>query len=123
MKNFKAFSFLHSAGSDTLFPRIVFVSTAKETWDTLKEEFQGSVRTKAIHILYLRRDFANLRKKDSESIKDFVSKIMKMVNHMMIYGEIFKDKGVEEIILINLPEKFDSKITSMKNQDIYLCLL
>ena len=34
-KNFKALSFLYSAVSEAIFPRIVSATTAKEAWDTL----------------------------------------------------------------------------------------
>ncbi|GAV79391.1 hypothetical protein CFOL_v3_22856 [Cephalotus follicularis] len=39
MKNFKELSLLYSTVSDTLFHRIVSVSTTNEACDTLKEEF------------------------------------------------------------------------------------
>ncbi|GAV84625.1 UBN2 domain-containing protein [Cephalotus follicularis] len=112
--NFKALSLLHSAVIETIFPRIIGVSMAKEAWDILKEEFYGYDRTRAIRLLHLRRDFANLKMKESKSIKDFVSKLMEVVNQMKIYGEVFIDKAVVEKVLINLTEKFDPKIAAIK---------
>ncbi|GAV66773.1 UBN2 domain-containing protein [Cephalotus follicularis] len=110
-KNFKALSLLHSAVTESLFPRIVGATTAKEAWDTLKEEFQGSKRTRAIRLLHLRREFANLKMKASESVKDFVSRLMEIVNQMKIYGEKFTDQVIVEKVLISLTENFDSKIS------------
>lgn len=34
-KNFKALSFIHSAVTEVIFPRIVGATTAKQAWDTL----------------------------------------------------------------------------------------
>ncbi|GAV90345.1 UBN2 domain-containing protein [Cephalotus follicularis] len=79
-KNFKALSILHSTVSETIFPRIFGVSTAKEAWDLLKEEFQGSNRTRAIRLLHLKRDFAILAMKEAETVKVFLSRIMEIVN-------------------------------------------
>ncbi|XP_074297950.1 uncharacterized protein LOC141628752 [Silene latifolia] len=42
MKDAKATTYLHSAIGDTIFPRIINTSSAKQIWDTLQEEFQGS---------------------------------------------------------------------------------
>ncbi|GAV59755.1 UBN2 domain-containing protein, partial [Cephalotus follicularis] len=82
--------------------------------DALKEEFQKSNRTKANNILHLIRDFVILGMKELESIKDFVSRFMEVVNQLKIYGEIFKDKEVVEKILISLLKNFDSKIASIE---------
>ncbi|GAV58398.1 UBN2 domain-containing protein [Cephalotus follicularis] len=63
-KNFKALPFLHYAVSDTIFSIIVGSSTAKESWDSLKKEFQGSERTRSIRLLHLRRKLVNLKMKE-----------------------------------------------------------
>ncbi|GAV90155.1 UBN2 domain-containing protein, partial [Cephalotus follicularis] len=62
-KNFKAFSFLHSTVSKVIFPR------AKEAREILEQGYQGSDRTRAIRLLNLRRDLANLKMKESEKCK------------------------------------------------------
>ncbi|GAV66084.1 UBN2 domain-containing protein [Cephalotus follicularis] len=113
-KNFKALTLLHSAVSNTLFPKIVSAKSAKEACDTLKEEFQGSKRTKAIRVLHLRRQFSNLEMKESEEVKDYISKLIEIVNQMKIFGGVFTDKEIIERLLICLPEKFDSKIAAIE---------
>ncbi|GAV87267.1 UBN2 domain-containing protein, partial [Cephalotus follicularis] len=97
-----------------LFPRIIGTNTVKEAWDTLKEEFQGSERTRAIRLLHLRIEYANLKMKASESVKDFVSRLMEIVNQMKIYGKKFTDQIVVEKVLISLTENFDSKISAIE---------
>ena len=95
------------AVSETIFPRIVGASIAKEACDILKEEFQGSDRTRAMRLLNLRRDLANLKMKEAEFVKNFVFRLMEIVNQMKIYGEKFEDKHIVEKVLISLNEKFD----------------
>ena len=45
--------------------------------------------------------------KDSESIKDYFSRVIDVVNHMKTYGENIIDKRIVEKILISLPEKYE----------------
>ena len=46
----KALTCLHSAVSEVIFTRIMFLETTKEVWDKLKEEFEGSDRVKAVRL-------------------------------------------------------------------------
>ncbi|GAV65405.1 UBN2 domain-containing protein, partial [Cephalotus follicularis] len=118
-RNFKALSFLHSAVSTTIFPRIMGVSTAKEVWDTLKEEFEGFGRTNAIRLLHLKREFVNLKMEKDETVKDFFSRIMEIVNQIKIFGEIFEEKYDVEKILMSLTEKFDPTVaTKEQSKDL-----
>ena len=48
---------LQNVVSDSIFNKIMNCKTAKEQWDTLKEEYQGSDRTRQMQVLNLKRDF------------------------------------------------------------------
>ncbi|GAV76372.1 DUF4219 domain-containing protein/UBN2 domain-containing protein [Cephalotus follicularis] len=113
-QNFKALSFLHSIVAESIFPRIVASSTDKEAWDTLQEEFQGTERVRAMRLLNLRRDYENLKMKDSETVKDYISKVLEVVNQMRIYGEKLTDQKLVEKVLISLPDKYDSKVLAIE---------
>lgn len=52
---------------------------------------------------------------DSETIKDFSGKIVKIVNQIRLMGEEFSDQRVGEKMLISLPERFGSKIASLED--------
>jgi len=80
--------------------------TAKEAWDKLKEEFEGNNRVKSVRLLALKRKFELLKMKDSDSVKEYSSKLMEIVNQIRILGETFPDQKVVEKILISLPDKF-----------------
>ncbi|KAF2319988.1 hypothetical protein GH714_021709 [Hevea brasiliensis] len=60
--------------------------TAKQAWDLLKAEFQGSEQTKQMSILNLRREFEVLKMKESESLKDYIDKLMNVVNKIRLLG-------------------------------------
>ncbi|RVW47420.1 hypothetical protein CK203_018156 [Vitis vinifera] len=67
--------------------------TTKEAWDKLKLEYQGSDRTKQMQVLNLKRDFKSLT---------------------MSLGEKFPDAKIAEKVLVTLPERFESKISSLE---------
>ena len=113
-KKAKALTILHSALDDEIFMRIPNCETAKEVWDKLKEEFFGNERTKQMQVLNLRREFEALKMNDSETIKEFMSKLMKVVNQIRLMGEEFLDNRIVEKILVVLPERFESKISSLE---------
>ena len=102
---------LQQAMADNLFPRIMSAATAKEAWDTLQEEFQGTVKVRTVRLQKLRRDFENLKMKDNETAKDYYSRIKEIVNQMGAYGEIISDKNIVQKILISCTEKYDSIVS------------
>ena len=113
-KRAKALTILHSAVDDDIFMRISNLETAKQVWDKLEEEFFGNERTKQMQVLNLKREFEALKMSESETIKDFMSRLMKVVNQIRLMGEEFLDSRIVEKVLVVLPEKFESKISSLE---------
>ncbi|KAF2282892.1 hypothetical protein GH714_043312 [Hevea brasiliensis] len=60
----------------------------KEAWEKLREKFEGSDRVKSVKLLTLKREFENLRMKE--------------------------DERVVEKIMINLPARFEFKISAIE---------
>ena len=113
-KNSKALFTLQQAVTDAIFPRIMGAKTAKEAWNTLQEEFQGSVKVRVVKLQSLRRDFELLKMKESETVKDYYSKVKEIVNQMRAFGEDILDKKIVEKILITMPTKFDPIVTAIE---------
>ncbi|KAG8493853.1 hypothetical protein CXB51_011152 [Gossypium anomalum] len=114
-KKYKAMSCLHSGVSDAIFTRIMACDTPKEVWDKLKKDFQGSNKTRQQQLINLRRDFENLRMKDSETVKQYADRIMATVNNIRLLGDEFSDKRVVENVITTLPEKYEEKISSLED--------
>ncbi|XP_039135749.1 uncharacterized protein LOC120273174 [Dioscorea cayenensis subsp. rotundata] len=111
----RALFVIHGAVSETIFLRIMDCETTKEAWDKLKEMYAGSDRTKKIQILNLKRQFQVLNMKDNESIKEFADRLMEVVNKIRLLGEDLTDESVVEKVLVSLPERFESKISSLED--------
>ncbi|KAF7814525.1 Retrovirus-related Pol polyprotein from transposon TNT 1-94 [Senna tora] len=89
-------------------------SRGSEVWQYLKSEFQGNTRTKSIRVLNLRREFELQKMKDSENVKEYVDRLLEIVNKLKLLGEEMPDSRVVEKILVTLPERFEAKISALE---------
>ncbi|BBG94303.1 hypothetical protein Prudu_002549 [Prunus dulcis] len=114
MKDAKALSKIQNGVTSDIFPRITRAKTAKEAWDTLEKEFQGDSKAITIKLQTLRREFYNMKMKESECIQDYASRLAEVVNQMRTLGEEISDQRVVEKILISLPEKYDPIVAAIE---------
>lgn len=92
---------------DIIFTRIMARETTKEVCNRLKEEFQGSDKTIQMQVSNLRREFEVLTRKESESIKEYSNRLMKVVNRIRLLGEDLLDSRIVEKVLVIVPERFE----------------
>lgn len=115
VQKFKSPSLIHTVVIETIFTRIMACKIGKDAWDRLRDEFQGSEKTKQMQVLNLRKEFELLRMKESESVKDYSDRLMKIVNQITLLGEDLPEIRVVEKVLVSLPERFESKISSLED--------
>ena len=60
--------------------------------------------------------------KENETLNEFSSKFMELVNQMKSYGEEISDKRIVDKLLINLPYKYDTIVVVIEKTK-YLSLL
>ncbi|XP_031247380.1 uncharacterized protein LOC116105100 [Pistacia vera] len=113
-KKFKAKSCLHSAVSEALFTKIMNLKSAFEIWQYLREEFQGNARTRSTQVLNLIREFELQKMKESETVKEYVDRLLSIVNRVKLLGEQFSDRKIVEKILGTLLEKLEAKISALE---------
>ncbi|PHT76830.1 hypothetical protein T459_20352 [Capsicum annuum] len=75
----RALTCIHSSITKVMFTRIMACETAKKAWDKITEEFEDK-RVKSIKVLALKREFELLKIKDSDSVKEYSSKMVDIVN-------------------------------------------
>lgn len=68
-------------------------------WDKLKEEFEGSIRVKAVKLVTLKIEFKML---DSDFVKDYTTKAMNIVNQIRFASEEFPDQWVVEKLMVSV---------------------
>ncbi|TYG52132.1 hypothetical protein ES288_D09G003700v1 [Gossypium darwinii] len=105
---------LFSAVSSKISTRIMNLGSGKEIWDYLKKEYQGNEKTKNMQVLNLIKEFEMMKMKEIKTIKDCFDKLKGIVNKVRLLGKDFFDDRVMQKILVTLPEKYESKISSLK---------
>ncbi|WCJ39540.1 hypothetical protein M5689_020521 [Euphorbia peplus] len=90
------------------------IRSPKEAWERLKEEYEGNERVKTVRMFTLIREFDMLKMKEDESISEYSSRLMSLVNKIKLLDSDFPDSRVKEKIMISLPSKFESKISTIE---------
>jgi hypothetical protein len=67
-KEGKSKSYIFVFLDDSIFPKIIGVNTAKETWDVLKLAYNGNDKVKTVRLQTLRTQFETLKMSKSESV-------------------------------------------------------
>ena len=111
----KAKACLFASVSQMIFMRIMSLKTAKEIWDYLKAEYEGDERVRGMKVLNLIRDFELQKMKESESVKEFSDRLLNIANKMRLLGSVLNDSRIVEKLLVTVPEKFETTITTLEN--------
>jgi len=106
-KDNKAKTIIYQGLDEAIFEIIAFAETSKEIWEALQQKYKGANRIKKIRLQCLRGEFELLQMKSSESISDYHTRIMVIVNQMRRNGEALTDARITEKILRSLDPKFD----------------
>ncbi|XP_020230284.1 uncharacterized protein LOC109811060 [Cajanus cajan] len=53
--------------------------------------------------------------KESERVKEYSNKLLSIVNKVRLFGTKFSDTRIVQKILVTLPERFESTISSLEN--------
>ncbi|XP_057449943.1 uncharacterized protein LOC130741148 [Lotus japonicus] len=106
-KNATTLRIIQQGVNKAIYPRMFGIKKAKEAWETLKTEFQGSTKVIAIKLQYLWSEFENLTMKEGEKVKEFFSKVAEKTNQIKSCGDDVSEKKLVEKILRSLPKKFE----------------
>lgn len=106
LKDVKAKNYLFQAIDRATLETILKKDTTKDIRESLKKKCQGNARVKRSTLNALRKDFESLEMKLSESITEYVARVMTVANKMRLNGEKMEDVVIVEKILRSLTEKF-----------------
>ncbi|KAL1321492.1 hypothetical protein AAHE18_14G131000 [Arachis hypogaea] len=113
-RNYIALCFSQEVVMKTIFSRIRRISSAKKVWKILEPEFRGDTKVRTILLQSLRKQYANMKMKGYEKIKNYYTRLMSFITEMKAYEEDFPYKKIIEKILISFPSKFDPKVSTIE---------
>lgn len=99
MKDLKAKNYLFQAIDRSVLETILCKGTSKQIRDSMKMKYQGSARAKRQQLQALHSELEMLQMKSGESVTDYFSRMMAIVNKMRIQGNKTEDVTVIEKIL------------------------
>ncbi|XP_026417180.1 uncharacterized protein LOC113312660 [Papaver somniferum] len=130
-KNTKAFMYIQQGVGDTILPKVIHFPIAKEAWNILQQEYGGDKKVRELKLHSYRRDFENLKMNENECLNEFSSRVVEVVNNMMMCGKMMEERRICEKILICLPEKFEpflvvleetKDFSTLKSQELWASL-
>ncbi|KAA8540680.1 hypothetical protein F0562_024401 [Nyssa sinensis] len=110
----KALFLLYQCIDDNTFEKISSATTSKQAWEILKSMHRGIEKTIRVRLQILRSEFESLNMNGAESILEYFSRTLVIVNQMRRHGEDIDDVRVMEKILRTLTPKFEHVVVAVE---------
>jgi hypothetical protein len=91
-------------------------NTAKDVWDKIQNIYEGDAKFKGTKLQTLRDKFEQLKMKEDEDIATYFLRVEEIVNNIRGLGEEVDESMVVQKVLISLPMRFDSKISTLEER-------
>ncbi|XP_060957830.1 uncharacterized protein LOC133029323 [Cannabis sativa] len=117
LKDLKAKNYLFQAIDRTILETILCKDTSKHIWESMKRKYQGSTKAKRQQLQSLHTEFETLGMKTRESVSDYLTRTMAIVNKMRIHGDKMEDVTVVEKILRTMTPKFNYIVYCIEEAD------
>jgi hypothetical protein len=102
----KALFFIQQVVDESIYTRIAAATKSKDAWDALQNGYQGNAKVLTIKLQTLRRNFESSMMKEGDSMHDYFSNTLDIVNKIRKFGENLSEQKVVEKIVRTMPMKY-----------------
>ncbi|KFK39496.1 hypothetical protein AALP_AA3G251400 [Arabis alpina] len=106
--NSKAMSLIWKSLSKAQFEQVQSCVTAKEAWDKLVTQYQGTDSVRRTQVDMLASKFETMTMEEHESVEAFGGRLNAIANEAFVLVKKYKDKKLVKKFLRSLPDKFQS---------------
>lgn len=114
LKDLKAKNYLFQAIDRGIIETILTKNTANEIWDSMKQRYQGSTKVKRAQLQEIRKDYEMLHMKEDETVNEFFSRTLVVVNKMEMHEESVQQLTVVEKNLRSMSARFENVVCSIE---------
>lgn len=82
----------------------------------MKEEYTEDERIEGMKVLNLIREFELQKIKESETVKEYSDRSLRMVNNIRLVGTKFKNSIIVQKILVTVQERYEVSIVTLENK-------
>ena len=90
---------IQSCIEESIFPHIWGATSAHKAWNLLASAYKGIDRVKMVRLQTLRLQFESLNMKETETIDQFITRVLGIVTQFQNYGEPLEEKVVVQNIV------------------------
>ena len=105
---------IQSCIEESIFPWILGATIVHQAWNLLASAYKGTDRVKTVRLQTLRLQFESLKMKESETVDQFMTRILGIVTQFQTYGEQLEQNIVVQNILWCLTKKFAMVMTTIE---------
>ena len=116
LKDAKVRNILHNSLDSVMSNRVIAYKTAKEIWDALETQCQGTMAIKKKRRAVLIQEYKHFEAKPDESLTDIYDRFLTLLNNLSLVGNVYDREDSNTRFLRALNEEWETQTSIIRHQ-------